>query len=105
MPNHRAPSFAIVILLMTAFSGRAEEPATLRERLKAEPFKIAWEAYVNGNSEIFVVNADGSGAVNLTNTPGEQEHYPQISPDGKKICYTIDSGEGREAVRSLWLMD
>ena len=34
-----------------------------------------------------------------------QEHYPQISPDGTKICYTVDAGEGRDAVRSLWVMD
>lgn len=78
---------------------------TLRERLKATPFKIAYECYVNDNWEIFVANADGSGTVNLTNTLKENEHYPQISPDGTKISFTADQGEGREAVRSLWVMD
>lgn len=104
-PTPLPPAAFLALLLMTAFSGRAEEPATLRERLKAEPFKIAWEAYVNGNSDIFVMAADGSGIVNLTHSPIGQEHYPQISPDGKKICFTVDTGEGRDAVRSLWLMD
>ncbi len=80
-------------------------PTTLRERLKAEPLKIAWEAYADGNSDIFIMNADGSNVVNLTNTPKENEHYPQVSPDGTKICFTLDAGEGREAVRSLWIMD
>ena len=28
-----------------------------------------------------------------------------MSPDGTKICFSIDQGEGREAVRSLWVMD
>ena len=51
------------------------------------------------------MNADGSNPVNLTQTPGEHEHYPQVSPDGTKICYTVDVGEGRETVRSLWVMD
>jgi Tol biopolymer transport system component len=51
------------------------------------------------------MNADGSNPVNLTKTPKEHEHYPQVSPDGTKICFNVDSGEGREAVRSLWVMD
>jgi hypothetical protein len=95
---------AVLLFAFTAI-GRADEPLTLRQRLKAEPLKIAWEAYIDGNSDIFVMNADGSGKVNLTNSPGVNEHYPQISPDGAKICFTIDSGEGRAAIRSLWIMD
>ncbi|MDB5355212.1 MAG: hypothetical protein JWN24_1665 [Phycisphaerales bacterium] len=92
-------------VLMGAARLSAEEPPPLRDRLKATPFKIAWEAYVDGNSEIFVMNADGSGATNITNTPEVHEHYPQISPDGTKICFNVDSGEGRETIRSLWVMD
>ena len=38
-------------------------------------------------------------------TPKIHEHYPQVSPDGTKICFTVDSGEGRDTVRSLWVMD
>lgn len=84
-------------------TGGAAQP--LRESLQASPFKIAYESYVDGNWEIFVVNADGSSPVNLTRTPDANEHYPQVSPDGTKICFSVDSGEGREAVRSLWVMD
>jgi hypothetical protein len=76
-----------------------------RERLKSLPFKIAHECYTNNNWEIFVCNADGSDQVNLTQTPNVHEHYPQISPDGTKICFSVDDGEGRDAVRSLWVMD
>ncbi|HEX4796371.1 MAG TPA: hypothetical protein VH370_21460 [Humisphaera sp.] len=84
---------------------QAEDAPPLRERLKATPFGIAWEAYANGNSDIWVMKADGSGAVNLTSTVDVNEHYPQISPDGKHICFNVDTGEGRTAVRSLWVMD
>ena len=51
------------------------------------------------------MNPDGSDPVNLTRTPKEHEHYPQLSPDGAKICFSVDQGEGREAVRSLYVMD
>ncbi|MGA2500255.1 MAG: hypothetical protein ABSH20_21145 [Tepidisphaeraceae bacterium] len=98
-----AAMLATVISL--AGAGSAEEQATLRQRLKVSPFKIAYECYVDGNWEIFVANADGSNAVNLTNTPKENEHYPQISPDGKKICFLADAGEGHSTIRSLHLMD
>jgi len=103
------PTFRAALVLLALFSGAARSPAdvpgSLRQELKATPFKIAWEAYDNGNSDIYVANADGSNPVNITNTPTIQEHYPRISPDGKKLCVTIDTGEGRDAVRSLWLMD
>src|SRR4030095_4298569 len=83
----------------------SSEAAPLSERLKGSPFKIAYECYVDGNWEIFVMNADGSEPVNLTGTPNEHEHYPQVSPDGTRICFSVDQGEGREAVRSLYVMD
>lgn len=51
------------------------------------------------------MNADGSKPVNLTKTPLRHEHYPQVSPDGNKIAFTVDAGADRETVRSLWIMD
>jgi dipeptidyl aminopeptidase/acylaminoacyl peptidase len=86
------------------FANASDNPA-LREQLKALPFKIACESYVNSNWDIFVMNADGSDAVNLTQTPGLNEHYPQISPDGTRMCFVADKGEGRDAIRSVYVMD
>ena len=83
----------------------ADAQSSLRERLKALPFKIAYECYLDDNWEIFIVNADGSQPVNLTRTPNTHEHYPQVSPDGTKICFSVDEGEGRETIRSLYVMD
>ncbi|MGA2032465.1 MAG: hypothetical protein ABSG68_09430 [Thermoguttaceae bacterium] len=112
----RKPLIVLLAALALAAVGRcspaaetkkseAAAPAPLAERLKSLPFKIAWECYVDGNWEIFVMNADGSQSVNLTHTPKIHEHYPQVSPDGTKLCFTVDAGEGRAAVRSLWVMD
>ena len=77
----------------------------LGERLKSSSFKIAYETYTNDNWEIFVMNADGTGQVNLTHTPKVQEHYPQVSADGSKICFSVDAGDGRDTIRSLYVMD
>ena len=78
--------------------------ATLKDQLEQNPHQIVREAYHNGNWELFICNANGSGHRNLTNTPEINELYPQVSPDGKKICFLVDKGEGRSTVRSLWLM-
>ena len=104
------PRFVAVLLVglttlaMSTVRARAED-APLRDRLKATGYKIAYECYVDGNWEIFVSNADGTGAVNLTKTPNVNEHYPQISPDSTRVCFSVDEGEGKTNVRSLWIMN
>lgn len=99
-----ASAFAITVVALAGLSV-AQGQAPFPERLKALPFKIAYECYVDENWEIFVMNADGSDPANLTRTPREHEHYPQVSPDGTRICFVADQGEGREAIRSLYIMD
>ena len=97
--------FALTLAVPVSAAPSTEVQAPLQQTLKSLPFKIAYECYVNDNWEIFVMNPDGSGSVNLTHTPEQHEHYPQISPDGNKISFTMDEGEGRDAVRSLYVMD
>jgi hypothetical protein len=94
---------AWLVATLGVVSTLAQTP--VRDLLRPLGFKIAYESYVDGNSDIYVVNGDGSNPVNLTQTPGEQEHYPQVSPDGAKLCFVSDVGEGRETVRSVFLMD
>jgi Tol biopolymer transport system component len=98
-----AALLGIALVLLAWGAPAAQTP--LRERLKASPFKIAFECYVHDNWEIFAMNADGSEPVNLTRTPKEHEHYPQASPDGTRICFVVDQGEDRETVRSVWVMN
>ena len=47
--------------------------------------------------DIFVVNPDGTGLTNLTNTPGSSEHDPTWSPDASQISYTREG--------DIWLMN
>jgi len=49
--------------------------------------KIAFVSERDGNSEIYVMNADGSAQTRLTFDDGE-DRFPTWSPDGKKIVFT-----------------
>ena len=77
--------------------------------LEKIPFKILYETYreTDGrdNWELYMTSADGSNPVNLTNTPGIDEMYPHVSPDGTKVSFVIDAGTGRRKVRSVYYMN
>jgi len=51
--------------------------------------KIAFTVTENTNSEIWVANADGSGAKKITNSPAI-DTSPTWSPDGSKIAFVSD---------------
>jgi Tol biopolymer transport system component len=51
--------------------------------------KIAFTSNRDGNDEIYVMNADGTGQTNLTNHPG-YDSVPEWSPDGTKIAFVSD---------------
>jgi Tol biopolymer transport system component len=77
--------------------------------LQSIPFKIIYETYreTDGkeNWELYTMKADGSEAVNLTNTPNLDEMYPHVSPDGRKILFVTDEGKGRNRVRHVYYMN
>jgi len=87
----------------------AEEPppksdALLRE-LKSYPHRIIYETYRHNNFELFIMNADGSNPVNLTQTPDVDEMYPKVSPDGRRVCFVADEGKGAARCRNIYLMN
>jgi hypothetical protein len=49
--------------------------------------KIVFESTRDGNYEIYVMNADGTGLVNVSNNSAD-DHGPEWSPDGSKIVFS-----------------
>ncbi len=77
--------------------------------LSGIPFRIVFESLreTDGreNWEICMIDPDGSGLVNLTNTPDVNEFYPHASPDGSMICFVADEGEDRYSMsRNAYFM-
>jgi len=86
--------------------GSASQPSTdLLTELGEYRHKIIYESNRDGNWELYLANADGSDPVNLTNTPNVDELYPRPSPDGSKICFMADEGQGSAKVRSVYYMN
>ena len=50
---------------------------------------------VTQTSDIYVVNADGSGLRNISNTESSDETEPAVSPDSKLVAFV--SNEGTDA--------
>jgi Tol biopolymer transport system component len=104
--------WAVLLVMFGAWTAaaRAAETAsaqdkTLLPELRNCPHKILFEAYINDNWDIFVINADGSGRRNLTNTPRIHEMYPQASPDGSRICFLVDAEQKGDTLRSICYMN
>ncbi len=58
---------------------------------------IAFESNRDGNYEIYVMNADGSGQTNLTNNPAF-DFAPDWSPDGTKIAFHSERDSFLDAI-------
>jgi Tol biopolymer transport system component len=52
---------------------------------------IVYEQYegfgTNHWSDIWMMNPDGTGQANVTNTPDSQEYDPELSPDGSRVAF------------------
>jgi hypothetical protein len=85
---------ACAVALLLAVSGEKAQAA-----FPGKNGRIAfYKASVEGPDELFVVNADGSGLQNITNTPDVSEITPAWSSDGKKLVYQR-TGPSRGAER------
>jgi Tol biopolymer transport system component len=82
-------------LLLYSFS----EPGGLQEEPLGETSngKIAFVSDRDGYYDIFVINADGTGKRNLTDTTTAYENVPVWSPDGEMLAFTRQDVEDGKA--------
>ncbi len=51
--------------------------------------KIAFTSDIDGDDDIYIMNADGSDVKQITDNP-QSDWYPIWSPDGEKLLFTYD---------------
>src|SRR5262245_7761567 len=82
--------FAFTAMLLVADSSEAAFPP-------AENGRITFARCDPSKCDIWLMNSDGSGQVDLTNTPPPGDEFdPQFSPDGKRIVFRRDDGTQRD---------
>ncbi len=81
--------------------------------VSGENGRIAYVSLADGDSDIYAVNPDGTGVVQLTNAPDQsgspvRDEKPTWSPDGRSIAFTrtISVLDGSEITdqRTIWTM-
>ena len=65
--------------------------------------KIAFQNKIDGNSEICLIDIDGSNLQNISKSPASDTN-PVFSPDGSKIVFASNRG-GNSGMNYLYLMD
>jgi Tol biopolymer transport system component len=101
----RFVALGAMLLLETAAMLSSAEGEDVALDLKKIPYRIVFESYQDRNWDLFAMRADGSDRVNLTRTPDVNELYPHVSPDGTKVSFLVDAGDGESKVRSVWCMN
>src|SRR6266850_543366 len=94
-------AFAVTLPFLSEAQAQDKAPEgdkELHAELKTYQHKIVYATNRDGNWELYLCNADGSNAVNLTNTKDVDELYPKPAPDGTKICFVADEGKGADKV-------
>jgi len=91
--------------LALATAAWAQDVASVYPELSQSADRIVCEGCRDGQWDLYVMNADGSGLTNLTNTAVPDELYPHASPDGSKICFVAEEGEGEARTRGVYVMN
>ncbi len=81
---------SLIILAVACNSGPSDEPTG----------KIAFVTDRDGNQEIYVMNANGTGLTNITNDPAE-DREPAWSPDSSQLAF----GSSRSGAIDIYVME
>lgn len=59
----------------------------------ADGKKIVYSSGTSGNTQLFIMNADGTGATQITHVPNCYNGGPFLSPDGTRVIFRADRKE------------
>lgn len=71
--------------------------------LSADCSKVVWQSKQDGNAEIYIMAANGTGQTRLTNDPATDEN-PAFSPDGTKVVWDNNHNSQQTQVQ-VWTMN
>jgi len=92
LQRHKTGLTTAFITFTALVSTGSYPPHASAALLAGQNGKIAFEGVRNGNTDIYLVNPDGSGQVDLTpNDPGDEQN-PSWSPDGTKLVFEAVRG-------------
>jgi TolB protein len=77
---------------ITPDTGSASDPA-----FSADGSRIAFVSQRDGNAEIYVMNADGTGATRVTNDP-QADGRPAFAPDGQALVFQSSRTAGKQQI-------
>ena len=80
------PAFGLGSRLLDLIYGKSTRADVQTPAWSPDGRKLAFVSRRDGNSEIYVMNADGSAQENLTRQPAN-DSQPSWSPDGRKIAF------------------
>jgi Tol biopolymer transport system component len=93
MRGHVVAVFCAILVAGIAVPARAVDAST--------PGVVAFETSRDGDGEVYLVNADGSGQRNLTSFPAAHDFSPSISWDGNRVVFASD----RDGTNDLWVVN
>jgi len=96
----RTAVFVWLVALLLVFLSTGEALGSRVGAGAVEPGRIAFASGGGGDDDIYVMNADGTGRTNLTNSAA-YDAAPAWSPDGSKIAFSSD----RDPNRDIYVMN
>jgi len=66
--------------------------------------KMVYISTIDGHEQLFVVNTDGTGSVQITRDDADHED-PAWSPNGNKLAFMMDAGSNGGEDNDIWVFD